>query len=78
MTRGVGTLGVEERGGRVVVVVRLEVDPRYRAIAEERVAGTIEALIDAAGGVGTVTLLRVAHHAEYHVALDQGSALRSR
>ncbi len=55
VTKGLGEYAVEDRGSDIVIQVRLlGVDERYREITEERVAGTIEAMIAASGRRGTV------------------------
>jgi hypothetical protein len=69
VTTGIGTLAVEDRPDGLVVLLDLEVDVRYRGVTEERVAGTIEAMIEAAGGTGSVTIVRSDGRAEYQVAI---------
>jgi len=55
VTKGLGDYEVIERENDVVIRVTLrDVDDRYREVTEERVAGTIEAMIAASGRRGTV------------------------
>jgi hypothetical protein len=55
VTKGLGEYEVFERDDAVVIRVKLNgVNDRYRRVTEERVAGTIEAMIKASGRRGTV------------------------
>lgn len=51
VTTGLGTYeAIDEPGEPLIIRVRLTVDPRYREITEERCAGVVEAMAEAAGG----------------------------
>jgi hypothetical protein len=56
VTKGLGEYQVEDRGSDILIRVKLNgIDERYRDVTEERVAGTIEAMIAASGRRGYVT-----------------------
>lgn len=77
VTKGLGVYEVLERDAASVVVrLRLAVDPRYRAITEERCAGVIEAMIEAAGGRGRVRLVREPDHSDLEVTV-RGASITS-
>jgi len=67
VTTGIGTLDVEERDGHPVIVARLEMPQRYRPLAEERLCGTIEALVEAAGGSARVRCVRQGAASEFQL-----------
>lgn len=58
VTKGLGHYEVIDRNGNIVIRVTLhDVPDRYRDVVEERVAGTVEAMIAASGRRGTVKRL---------------------
>jgi hypothetical protein len=72
VTSGLGDYELVEEGEHLAIRVRLRVAPRYRAITEERVAGTLEAMIHAAGGQATIT--RTPHTATTELTIHLGDA----
>jgi hypothetical protein len=64
VTGGIGTLAIEERPHGPVLVLALSVDPRYREIGEERLAGCLEALLEAAGFDAAVAIDRIEGRSE--------------
>ena len=75
VTKGLGTYEVVERDAQSVIIrLRLDVDPRYRAITEERCAGVVEAMVEASGGRARVRLVREADHTDLDVTL-RGSTI---
>lgn len=69
VTKGLGEYEVADAEDGLVVTVRLHVEERYRVVTEERVAGTLEAMIGACGGVGTVRVVRRRMKTDMHVVL---------
>lgn len=70
VTRGLGTYEVlESDDGPLVIRLRLAVDPRYRAITEERCAGVVEAMAEAAGGRARVRLERLESHTDLQITM---------
>ncbi len=74
VTRGIGTLEYVERDGRILILGHYDVCQRYRAIVVERVAGTIEAAIEVAGGHGRVDVRGLPDVAEYAISLEGAGA----
>lgn len=75
VTKGLGTYEVIERGPQSVAVrLRLAVEPAYRAITEERCAGVVEAMIEAAGARGQVRIVRSPEHTDLEVTVRGASA----
>ncbi len=75
VTKGLGEYEVFERGDDLVVRVKLNVPPRYRALTEERVLGTIEAMLEATGATFQTRLVPFAEYSECIVAF--GPAARA-
>lgn len=70
VTVGLGTYEVlGEDDGPLVIRLRLAVEPRYRAITEERCAGVVEAMAEAAGGRAKVRLDRQPDHTDLAISL---------
>lgn len=70
VTVGLGTYEVlGELDGPLVIRLRLAVEPRYRAITEERCAGVVEAMAEAAGGRAKVRLDRQPAHTDLAISL---------
>lgn len=73
VTKGLGEYEIVECASprEIKVLVTLHIASIYRTITEERVAGTLEAMIEASGAHGTVQLTRTANRAEYHITIDE-------
>lgn len=78
VTSGLGDYDVapSDEPDQVVIRLRLTVPERYRALTEERVAGTLEAMVEAASGHATVTVVPQGKLTDVVVKLEARRGLR--
>lgn len=76
VTTGLGVYDVIEGPESALAIrLRLAVEPRYRAITEERCAGVVEAMAEAAGGRARVRLERTDEYTDLQITLRGSSVV---